>query len=250
MPNAQTRDTEAWVAGEVLIDLIPDGGGGRRRIGGGGGANTAKALARLGVRTAFIDGISGDEYGVEARAELERSGVDLSLVQVSTLPTARAEVTLDGVGNASYGFGFHDTATFDFAAEWPPCGAPAALHVGTLAPSWTSHPRSPRKDLKKASSHAPRVDSVDHARRARLAPPMNRVARWRATRTEASWPTAPSSAAVAASPESRTGPRSRMNERLADGETLPARSTCRTCTRFCPATGRTREAHVAPPSVE
>ncbi len=133
MSNARTRDTEAWVAGEVLIDLIPDGGGGRRRIVGGGGANTAKSLARLGVRTAFIDGISGDEYGVEARAELERSGVDLSLAHVSTRPTALAEVTLDGAGNASYAFRLHDTATFDFAAEWLPRGAPAALHVGTLA---------------------------------------------------------------------------------------------------------------------
>lgn len=131
--NNQNCGTEAWVAGEVLIDLLPDGRGGRRRIVGGGGANTAKALARLGVKTVFIDGISGDEYGMEARTELERSGVDLSLALSSDKPTALAEVTLDEAGNASYAFTLHGTATFDFSAAWLPRGIPAALHVGTLA---------------------------------------------------------------------------------------------------------------------
>ena len=45
-----------WVAGEVLIDLIPRGGE-RVAIVGGGPANTAKALARLGFDSYFIDGL-------------------------------------------------------------------------------------------------------------------------------------------------------------------------------------------------
>jgi len=131
--DKQTQGHEAWVAGEVLIDLIPDGHGGRRAVVGGGAANTAKALARLGVKTCFIDGISSDEYGMAARAELESSGVDLGRAVSSDKPTALAEVTLDEAGKASYAFTLRGTATFDFHASWLPQGNPAVLHVGTLA---------------------------------------------------------------------------------------------------------------------
>ena len=132
VPDKQASN-EAWVAGEVLIDLIPDGRGGRRAVVGGGGANTAKALARLGVKTRFIDGISSDEYGTVARAELESSGVDLGRALPSDKPTALAEVTLDQAGKASYAFTLRGTATFEFHASWLPQGNPGVLHVGTLA---------------------------------------------------------------------------------------------------------------------
>ena len=68
--------TPIWVAGEVLIDLIPKDGC-RVAIVGGGPANTAKALARLGFDSYFIDGISTDAYGQQARAELLADGVKL-----------------------------------------------------------------------------------------------------------------------------------------------------------------------------
>ena len=48
--------SQVWVVGEVLIDLIPDGTE-RKAVVGGGPANTAKALAKLGIATQFIDGI-------------------------------------------------------------------------------------------------------------------------------------------------------------------------------------------------
>ena len=54
------------MAGEVLIDLIPDGVD-RKPIIGGGPANTAKALAKIGIATQFIDGISSDGYGQMAK---------------------------------------------------------------------------------------------------------------------------------------------------------------------------------------
>lgn len=127
------RRHEAWVAGEVLIDRLPDGRGGRVEVVGGGSANTARALARLGVHTCFIDGISTDDLGVAARAELEASGVDLGRSRPSDKPTAVAEVTLDAAGNAHYVFQLDGTATFDFAEAWLPRGAPTVLHVGTLA---------------------------------------------------------------------------------------------------------------------
>ena len=46
---------EIWVCGEALIDLIPKVGQ-KIAIVGGGPANTAKALARLGLDSYFIDG--------------------------------------------------------------------------------------------------------------------------------------------------------------------------------------------------
>lgn len=116
-----------WVAGEVLIDLLPDA-----TVVGGGPANTAKALASLGLDTSFVGGISSDEYGSLISAELNSHGVDFGLVNRSDLPTALAVVSLDGKGSASYEFKLEKTATFDFSG-WLPSGAPAVLHVGTLA---------------------------------------------------------------------------------------------------------------------
>ena len=54
--------SKVWVAGEALIDLIPEGDS-LIPVVGGGPANTAKALANLGARTSFIGGISDDSYG-------------------------------------------------------------------------------------------------------------------------------------------------------------------------------------------
>ena len=72
--------SQVWVAGEVLIDLIPDGSE-RKSIVGGGPANTAKALSKLGIDTQFIDGISSDEYGQMAEDQLVRAGVKLDYVK-------------------------------------------------------------------------------------------------------------------------------------------------------------------------
>ena len=96
--------SEVWVAGEVLVDLIPDVHGHLIPNVGGGGANTAKALARLGIATSFIDGISDDELGQLCRNELESSGVDLSRSISSLKPTATAKVMIDSHGSASYQF--------------------------------------------------------------------------------------------------------------------------------------------------
>jgi fructokinase len=119
-----------WVAGEALIDLVPIAGE-RNAIVGGGPANTAKALARLGLTPSFIGGISSDDFGKAIERELQ--GVDLSYALRSDLPTALAEVTLDKSGSASYKFKLDSTATFDFHASWLPKGNPSILHIGTLA---------------------------------------------------------------------------------------------------------------------
>jgi fructokinase len=124
-----------WVCGEVLIDLIPGADGVRVPHVGGGPANTAKALARLGLASYFIDGISTDEYGVAARKELLDDEVKLDLALNSDKPTCLATVTLDANGGASYEFLIDGTATFDFSLEWLPDPSrykPNVLHIGTL----------------------------------------------------------------------------------------------------------------------
>ena len=127
--------SQVWVAGEVLIDLIPEGTE-RKPIVGGGPANTAKALSKLGINTQFIDGISSDQYGQMAKDELVRAGVKLDYVKYSDKPTCLAIVSLSDAGSASYEFVIKNTATFDFTSTWlpnPKTEQPALLHIGTLA---------------------------------------------------------------------------------------------------------------------
>ena len=130
-----TTSHEIWVCGEVLIDLIPEPGGSEKRaIVGGGPANTAKALARLGFDTYFIDGISTDTYGQMCASELRDDGVNLSYAHFVDKPTCTADVTLDADGGAHYIFTIDGTATFDFSDTWlpDPTLSPAVLHIGTL----------------------------------------------------------------------------------------------------------------------
>ena len=126
---------QVWVAGEVLIDLIPDADQ-YLAVVGGGPANTAKALAKLGVKTHFIDGISIDEYGQMAKTELLSANVLLDYAQYSNKPTCTAKVTLSSSGSATYEFVIEGTATFDFSDQWLPNPQrlkPSLLHIGTLA---------------------------------------------------------------------------------------------------------------------
>jgi fructokinase len=84
----------------------------------------------------FIGGISTDAYGVMARKELDRDGVDLSLALESSKPTSTATVHLDSSGSATYEFVIDGTATFDFSPSWLPDPErlkPSVLHIGTLA---------------------------------------------------------------------------------------------------------------------
>jgi len=126
---------QVWIAGEVLIDLIPEGVD-RKPVVGGGPANTAKALSKLGIDTQFIEGISSDVYGQMAKKELVTSGVKLDYVKYSDKPTCLAIVSLNDLGAATYEFVIKNTATFDFTHDWlpnPQTDRPSLLHIGTLA---------------------------------------------------------------------------------------------------------------------
>ena len=127
-----------WVCGEALIDLIPVEPGSEQRnaIPGGGPANTAHALARLGIPTEFIGGLSDDEYGRRMRAEFIADGVGLTFTPEHKLPTCLAIVSIAIDGGATYEFKIDGTATFAFATENlpdPKLVNPEAIYIGTLA---------------------------------------------------------------------------------------------------------------------
>lgn len=124
--------SKVWVAGEALIDLIDMGGRISTHIGGGP-ANTARALARLGLSTSFIGGISSDQYGSMIESELKESGIDLSLALRGELPTAIARAVIDEKGTAQYEFELDQTTTFAFSANWLPTDFADVIHVGSVA---------------------------------------------------------------------------------------------------------------------
>ncbi|MEU6142174.1 carbohydrate kinase [Streptomyces sp. NPDC047081] len=120
------------VAGEALIDLVPQGTGalaGLQPALGGGPYNTAVALGRLGSPTAFCSRTSRDAFGEALLDGLRRAGVDVSAVQRGAEPTTLAVATLDGNGSASYSFYVDGTADRLFTA-------PEALPAETRAVSF------------------------------------------------------------------------------------------------------------------
>ncbi|MER5514965.1 carbohydrate kinase [Streptomyces sp. NPDC002763] len=124
------------VAGEALIDLVPQGTGALAPLQpalGGGPYNTAVALGRLGSPTAFCSRTSYDAFGEALLDGLRRAGVDVSLVERGTEPTTVAAATIDAQGSASYSFYVDGTADRLFTA---PAGLPAttrAVSFGTLS---------------------------------------------------------------------------------------------------------------------
>ena len=120
------------VAGEALIDLVPQGAGalaGLKPALGGGPYNTAVALGRLGSPTAFCSRTSHDAFGEALLDGLREAGVDVSAVQRGAEPTTLAVATIDGNGSAAYSFYVEGTADRLFAA-------PEALPAGTRAVSF------------------------------------------------------------------------------------------------------------------
>ncbi|MFJ9349514.1 carbohydrate kinase [Streptomyces sp. NPDC101237] len=124
------------VAGEALIDLVPQGAGALAPLQpapGGGPYNTAVALGRLGSPTTFCSRASRDAFGEALLDGLRGAGVDVSLVERGPEPTTLAAATIDAKGSASYSFYVDGTADRLFTA---PAALPAttrALSFGTLS---------------------------------------------------------------------------------------------------------------------
>lgn len=123
------------VCGEALIDMVVDGDGTRRPSPGGGPFNTACALARLGVPTAFLGRLSDDEYGRLLARRLAADGVSLALASIGREPTTIAVANVDQDGLAEYEFVIQGTSAPNLTLDMVPTELPAdvrALHIGTL----------------------------------------------------------------------------------------------------------------------
>lgn len=123
------------VAGEALVDLILRPDGSLAAAAGGGPFNAARTLARLGIDTVFLGGLSADRFGHMLRGRLEADGVRLGIPEASNLPTTLALAELDEGGAASYRFYFESTAAPQVSASdaaGAVTDATTVLHVGTL----------------------------------------------------------------------------------------------------------------------
>ncbi|MFF4544426.1 carbohydrate kinase [Streptomyces sp. NPDC001406] len=124
------------VAGEALIDLVPQGAGalaGLKPALGGGPYNTAVALGRLGSPTAFCSRTSYDAFGEALLDGLRRADVDVSGVQRGTEPTTLAVATIDGNGSAAYSFYVEGTADRLFTAPAELPATARAVSFGTCS---------------------------------------------------------------------------------------------------------------------
>jgi fructokinase len=106
------------VAGETLVDFLPDRPGplraveGFTRRAGGAPANVAIALARLGERPWFLSNISTDAFGEFLAATLDEQGIpDRFLTRDGDHRTMLAFVAHDASADRS--FTFYRTATAD-----------------------------------------------------------------------------------------------------------------------------------------
>lgn len=124
--------------GEALIDFLPrtgaDGAAVFQPFPGGSVFNVAIALARLGVRTGFLSGMSRDFFGDSLTDALHRSNVDTGLCMFSDRPTTLAFVSLTD-GHARYAFFDEGSAGRMLLAEDLPA-LPAdvtALHFGSIS---------------------------------------------------------------------------------------------------------------------
>ncbi len=90
--NRKAGQGRAVLVGDICADLIirvPEETGNARQQpapevhGGGAVANTAVALARLGVDTQFIGTVGNELFGEQARREMEVEGIDISRLGIS-----------------------------------------------------------------------------------------------------------------------------------------------------------------------
>ncbi|WP_432175820.1 carbohydrate kinase family protein [Streptomyces sp. Tue6028] len=124
------------VAGEALIDLVPQGAG--ALVGllprlGGGPYNTAVALGRLGSPTAFCSRVSDDAFGEALLGGLREADVDVSLVQRGAEPTTLAVATIGPDGSAGFSFYVEGTADRLFSAADGLPDATKAVSFGTCS---------------------------------------------------------------------------------------------------------------------
>jgi fructokinase len=150
--------------GEALIDMLPRdttlGEKGFAPYAGGAIFNTAIALGRLGVPSAFFTGLSDDMMGDVLRDTLRDSSVDFSYCATLPRPTTIAFVKLVD-GHATYAFYDENTAgRMITEADLPALGDDCeALHFGAI--SLIPEPCGSTYEALMKREHEKRVISLD-----------------------------------------------------------------------------------------
>jgi fructokinase len=122
------------VAGEALVDLLPGAGSPLPRPGGSP-ANTAVALARLGVAVSMVARFSRDEFGRLLQHHLASNRVDLSYAVSADGRSSTAHASRQPDGSATYDFELDGAVDFEWTRQELPTLPPSvvALHSGSLA---------------------------------------------------------------------------------------------------------------------
>jgi fructokinase len=123
------------VCGEALMDVLVDADGSQHPVPGGGPFNTARALARLGIPTAFLGRLSEDGYGQRLAGALVTAGARLDFASRGSEPTTVALAKVDHAGVARYEFQVENTSAQNLTLEMLPgwLGPDVrAMHLGTL----------------------------------------------------------------------------------------------------------------------
>jgi fructokinase len=121
------------VIGEALVDIIVDARGEVTSVVGGGPLNTARTVARLGLSSHFLGGVSTDPFGERIMRLLDEDGVVLGLGHQVDEPTTLAIAQLDEHGAATYRFMLDGTAVTPEMALGAMDPGSRAIHAGTLA---------------------------------------------------------------------------------------------------------------------
>ena len=128
-------DNLILVGGEALYDLVPEGDEKLRSHPGGGPFNTARTIARLGERVAYLGRLSTDHFGAALREMLAGDGVLLDAVVPTEEPTTLAVAEVDAGGSAVYRFYERATSAPGLTPEAALAALPPGvglLHVGTF----------------------------------------------------------------------------------------------------------------------
>lgn len=101
---ADALPVQVATAGEALFDLIEESDGRLRPCAGGAVYNLTRALGLQGVRTQYLNPLSGDLLGRQLARGLHDAGVALAAPAPVRAPSALALAALDAEGKASYSF--------------------------------------------------------------------------------------------------------------------------------------------------
>jgi len=105
------------VIGEALIDVVHGIDGGIKNVPGGSPANTAVALARLGVKTFMKVRTSKDNFGVEIRNYLANQNVNLDYSLIVEEPSSVIDAIIQKDGTPKYEAVLLGAADFGWTTE-------------------------------------------------------------------------------------------------------------------------------------